>query len=75
MTVWTAGICLLGALLTALSPNFAGMAAGRLLFGIGAETFGIATLAALAQYFVGGKVAAEATFAAMIRDKPAEKPE
>ncbi len=57
MTVWTAGICLLGALLTALSPNFAGMAVGRLLFGIGAETFGIATLAALAQYFVGGNVA------------------
>jgi len=57
MTLWTAAVCLLGALLTALSPGFAGMAAGRLLFGIGAETFGIATLAALAQYFVGGKVA------------------
>jgi MFS family permease len=41
MTLWTAGICFLGALLTALSPNFAG----------------IATLAALAQYFVGGNVA------------------
>ncbi|WP_423594872.1 MFS transporter [Roseateles sp. MS654] len=57
VTVWTAAVCFLGAALTALSPDFAGMAAGRLLFGIGAETFGIATLAALAQYFVGGQVA------------------
>lgn len=57
VTMWTAAICLAGALLTALSPTFAGMAAGRLLFGIGAETFGISTLAVLAQYFVGGNVA------------------
>jgi MFS family permease len=57
MTLWTAAICLAGAALTAFSPNFAGMAAGRLLFGIGAETFGIATLAAIAQYFAGGTVA------------------
>ncbi|HEY4079728.1 MAG TPA: MFS transporter [Burkholderiaceae bacterium] len=57
MTVVTAGICLAGALLTALSPDFMGMAAGRLLFGIGAETFSIATLAAIAEYFEGGKVA------------------
>ncbi|WP_457389338.1 MFS transporter [Roseateles sp. P5_E1] len=57
MTLWTAAICLAGAALTAFSPNFAGMATGRLLFGIGAETFGIATLAAIAQYFAGGTVA------------------
>ncbi|HEY1092500.1 MAG TPA: MFS transporter, partial [Burkholderiaceae bacterium] len=57
MTLWTAAICLAGAALTAWSPNFAGMAAGRLLYGIGAETFSIATLAALAQYFAGGQVA------------------
>lgn len=57
VTVWTSAICFAGALLTAFSPSFAGMAAGRLLFGIGAETFGIATLAVLAQYFVGGNVA------------------
>lgn len=57
VTLWTSAICLAGALLTAFSPDFFGMAAGRLLFGIGAETFGIATLAVLAQYFVGGKVA------------------
>ena len=39
----TAGICFLGALLTAASPNFYVMATGRLLYGIGAETYGIAT--------------------------------
>lgn len=57
MTMITAAICFAGALLTALSPNFAGMAAGRLLFGIGAETFNIATLAAIADYFGAGTLA------------------
>ncbi len=57
MTLVTAGICLAGAVLTALSPNFTGMAAGRLLFGIGAETFSIATLAAIADYFGGRSLA------------------
>jgi len=57
VTLATAAICLAGALLTALSPGFEGMVAGRLLFGIGAETFGISTLAVLAQYFAGGNVA------------------
>lgn len=56
-TLLTAGVCGVGALLTAFSPNFAGMAAGRLLYGIGAETFSIATLAGVAQYFAGGTVA------------------
>jgi MFS family permease len=53
VTLATAGLCALGALLTAFSPSFAGMAAGRLLFGIGAETFNISTLAAVADYFGG----------------------
>ena len=57
MTLWTAGVCFAGAALTAFSPGFVGMAGGRLLFGIGAETFNIATLAAIAQYFVGGRIA------------------
>ncbi len=51
MMTWTAAICLAGTLLTAYGPAFAPMAAGRLLFGIGAETFNIATLAAVARYF------------------------
>ena len=57
MTLITAGVCLAGALLTAFSPHFAGMVAGRLLYGIGAETFNIATLAALARYFASGSIA------------------
>jgi MFS family permease len=57
MTLWTAAICFCGALLTALSPDFTGMAAGRLLFGIGAETFNIATLAAVTDYFGGRSLA------------------
>jgi MFS family permease len=40
--VWTATVCLVGAALTALSPGFVGMALGRLLFGIGAETLSVA---------------------------------
>ena len=55
--LWTTAVCLAGAALTALSPGFAGMAAGRLLFGIGAETFNISTLAAIAQYFTGRNLA------------------
>jgi MFS family permease len=57
MTLWTAGVCLAGAVLTAFSPSFGGMAGGRLLYGIGAETFNIATLAAIAEYFAGGNLA------------------
>lgn len=51
MTVWTALVCLLGAILTAASPSFPVMAAGRLLYGIGAETFNIATLAAVTLWY------------------------
>jgi MFS family permease len=57
VTFCTAAACLAGAVLTALSPGFAGMAAGRLLFGIGAETFIIAMLVAIAEHFAGGNVA------------------
>ena len=51
MLTWTAAICFAGALLTAYAPAFASMAGGRLLFGIGAETFNIATFAAVVRYF------------------------
>lgn len=53
MTMWTAGICLAGAALTAWGPGYEWMAGGRLLFGIGAETFNISTLAAVVPYFAG----------------------
>jgi MFS family permease len=57
MTLWTAAVCFVGAALTAFSPSFAGMVAGRLLFGVGAETLNIGVLAGIAQYFAGGRVA------------------
>jgi len=57
VTAWTAGICLAGAALTAYGPNLATMAAGRLLFGIGAETFLIGTTAAVVDYFSGRSLA------------------
>ena len=47
ITLWTTGICLLGALLTAARGDFYTMAAGRLLFGIGAETMLVATTVAI----------------------------
>ncbi len=51
MTFWTAAVCFVGAILTAASGSFYVMAAGRLLFGIGGETFGIATLAAVTRWY------------------------
>ena len=57
MLVWTAAICLAGALLTALSPVYGGMVLGRLLFGIGGETFGIAVMAGIVKYFTGRNLA------------------
>ena len=57
MTVWTAAVCLAGAALTAFGPGIATMAAGRLLFGIGAETFSISTTVAIVNYFAGGSLA------------------
>jgi MFS family permease len=57
MMVWTAAICLAGALLTAFSPVYGGMVVGRLLFGIGGETFGIAIMAGIVKYFTGRNLA------------------
>lgn len=50
MLFWTGAICLLGAVVTAAAASFNGMAAGRLFFGIGAETFNICALAAIVRY-------------------------
>jgi MFS family permease len=55
--LWTATVCLAGAALTALSPRFEGMAVGRLLFGVGAETLSIGVLATIARYFAGEHLA------------------
>ena len=53
VTLATTIICLLGAVLTALGAEFPMMVAGRLLFGLGAETMIVAVTVALAQWFVG----------------------
>jgi MFS family permease len=54
MVLITTIICLAGAILTAFGDQFPVMAAGRLLFGIGAETLVVAVMVALAQWFSGG---------------------
>jgi MFS family permease len=54
MVLITTIICLAGAILTAFGDQFPVMAAGRLLFGIGAETLVVAVMVALAQWFTGG---------------------
>ncbi len=50
--VFTA-ICLAGAIITGLSGTFIGMAAGRLVFGLGAESMIVAVTTALGQWFKG----------------------
>lgn len=57
LTLWTTAICFAGALLTASSGTFEVMAAGRLLFGIGAETMIVAATAALGLLFLGRSLA------------------
>lgn len=57
MMACTAALCFAGALVTAYGSGFPGMAAGRLLFGIGAETFNVATLAAIVGFFTGRHLA------------------
>jgi len=46
-------ICLIGAGITASSPSFPVMAAGRLVFGLGAESMIVAITVAIGQWFVG----------------------
>ena len=57
VTLWTTAICLAGAILTASYGDFVSMAAGRLLFGIGAETMLVAVTVALGIWFARGGVA------------------
>ncbi len=52
-TLLFAGVCVLGTVLTAVSPSFPVMAAGRLLFGLGAESMIVAITVVLGQWFVG----------------------
>src|SRR5512139_780636 len=57
MLVWSTAVCLVGSVLTAFSPDFTTMAAGRLFFGIGAETQNIAMTVAIVDWFAGGRIA------------------
>src|SRR5688572_4970928 len=52
-TLIFAMICSIGALVTAMSPSFPVMAAGRLIFGLGAESMIVAITVAIGQWFVG----------------------
>ena len=52
-TLAFSSICLVGAVLTAASPAFPTMAAGRLIFGLGAESMIVAITVAIGQWFVG----------------------
>ena len=52
-TLVFAGICAIGAAMTAASPLFPVMAAGRLIFGLGAESMIVAISVAIGQWFVG----------------------
>jgi MFS family permease len=52
-TLLFAVICAIGAAVTALSPQFPVMAAGRLIFGLGAESMIVAITVAIGQWFVG----------------------
>lgn len=48
-----AGLCFLGALLTAILPNLTVMAVGRLIFGLGAESLIVAITTVIGRWFKG----------------------
>ena len=52
-TMLFAAVCLVGTIITASSPSFPVMAAGRLIFGLGAESMIVAVTVVLGQWFVG----------------------
>jgi Major Facilitator Superfamily len=57
VSLWTAALCFIGAILTAVGFPFGLMVTGRLLFGVGEETLLIALLAGLARRFSAGGTA------------------
>jgi MFS family permease len=52
-TLFFAIICAIGAMVTAMSPSFPVMAAGRLIFGLGSESMIVAITVAIGQWFIG----------------------
>ena len=68
VALWTAALCCVGTVLTAIGEPFGIMVVGRLLFGVGEETLLIALLAGLAQWFAaGGMAVAMASFFSLAR--------
>ncbi len=68
VSLWTAALCCIGTVLTAIGVPFGLMVLGRLLFGVGEETLLIALLAGLAQWFcAGGTALAMALFFSLAR--------
>ena len=68
VSLWTAALCCLGTVLTAVGEPFGLMVVGRLLFGVGEETLLIALLAGLARWFAaGGMAVAMASFFSLAR--------
>jgi MFS family permease len=68
VSLWTAALCCVGTVLTAIGSPFGLMVVGRLLFGVGEETLLIALLAGLAQWFAtGGTAFAMAVFFSLAR--------
>ena len=68
VSLWTAALCCVGTVLTAVGSPFGLMVFGRLLFGVGEETLLIALLAGLAQWFsAGGTALAMALFFSFAR--------
>ena len=68
VALWTATLCYVGSILTAIESPFGLMVLGRLLFGVGEETLYIALLAGLAQWFsAGGTALAMSLFFSLAR--------
>ena len=68
VALWSAALCLIGAVLTAAGSPYSIMVVGRLIFGVAEEALFIALLAGIAQWFVGGGTAlAMALFFSMAR--------
>ncbi len=57
VALWSALLCFVGAIFTAVGSPYSVMVLGRLIFGVSEEALFIALLAGIAQWFVGGGTA------------------
>ncbi|MFX8649028.1 MFS transporter, partial [Acinetobacter baumannii] len=57
LSVWTAAICFVGTVLTAIGSHWWVMVLGRFLFGVGGETLFVAMLTGVGQWFMGPRLA------------------